>query len=233
MPIAILEYPPALTVYKELSAMYLQNKYSKYYYSIINRAKSRVITPDLYLENHHIIPKSLGGDNNKNNLVKLTAREHYICHLLLTKFTKGAFKHKMLFAANMMSKSKNLYQSARYVPTSRLYEMIKKEYARAMSIQNTGRVMSESEKLKKSIAMTGKKTGRTKDTFTNEWKANISAAKKGKTSWNLPNGHSEKTKELQSSIAKNRPKKECPHCHKLIAGPSNFTRWHGNNCKSN
>lgn len=36
-------------------------------------------------ENHHIIPKSLGGDNRLSNLVKLTYREHYLCHYLLTK----------------------------------------------------------------------------------------------------------------------------------------------------
>ena len=29
-------------------------------------------------ENHHIIPKSCGGLNDKNNMIRLTAKEHFI-----------------------------------------------------------------------------------------------------------------------------------------------------------
>lgn len=36
-------------------------------------------------EIHHILPISEGGRNNKLNKVKLTYREHHICHLLLIK----------------------------------------------------------------------------------------------------------------------------------------------------
>ena len=56
--------------------MYLQNKYTKCYYSIIDRAKSRDLPKEIYTERHHILPKSLGGANGKDNLVKLTAKEH-------------------------------------------------------------------------------------------------------------------------------------------------------------
>ena len=52
--------------------IFIENKYTRYYYSIIDRAKNRSITG--YTENHHIIPKSLGGTNQKHNLVKLTAK---------------------------------------------------------------------------------------------------------------------------------------------------------------
>jgi Straboviridae homing endonuclease len=38
----------------------------------------------VYYEDHHVKPKCLGGNNDKENLVLLTAREHYICHKLLT-----------------------------------------------------------------------------------------------------------------------------------------------------
>lgn len=41
-----------------------------------------------YYENHHIIPKCLGGLNENENLILLTAREHYICHKLLTYIYK-------------------------------------------------------------------------------------------------------------------------------------------------
>lgn len=34
-------------------------------------------------ERHHIIPKCMGGDDNADNLVNLTFREHFLAHLLL------------------------------------------------------------------------------------------------------------------------------------------------------
>ena len=83
MPIAILVISTGSNSFEEPSAMYLQNKYSKYYYNIINQAKSRELAPNIYTEKHHIIPKSCGGDNSPANLVKLTAREHFICHFTI------------------------------------------------------------------------------------------------------------------------------------------------------
>jgi len=49
-------------------------------------------------EIHHIIPKSLGGSDNKENLVLLTAREHYIAHWLLYKSLSRKDKAKMAYA---------------------------------------------------------------------------------------------------------------------------------------
>ena len=64
--------------------MFNDTKYTKCYYRIIEAAQCK--TKDLFIgERHHIIPKSLGGTNKKTNIVKLTPREHYICHLLLTR----------------------------------------------------------------------------------------------------------------------------------------------------
>jgi hypothetical protein len=90
------QHPLALTVYKELSAMYLQNKYSQCYYNIIARAQSRSALPDI-IKKHHIIPKSLGGSNDTDNLVNLTPKEHFVCHLLLTRMCTGKAKQKMFF----------------------------------------------------------------------------------------------------------------------------------------
>jgi hypothetical protein len=61
--------------------IFINNKYTNWYNSIINNVKNRNITG--YTEKHHIIPSSLGGDNSKENIVSLTAREHFVCHLLL------------------------------------------------------------------------------------------------------------------------------------------------------
>lgn len=76
--------------------MYIDNKYTKYYYTIINRAKNRELVG--YCERHHIIPKSLGGNDLKENLVKLTPKEHHTVHHLLTKMVYGVYQERMIFA---------------------------------------------------------------------------------------------------------------------------------------
>ena len=58
--------------------------YKKIYDGLINRARERSKLEG-YTEKHHIIPRSAGGDDSKDNLVTLTAREHYIAHKLLYK----------------------------------------------------------------------------------------------------------------------------------------------------
>tara|TARA_B110000503_G_C7024602_1_gene361253 strand:- start:354 stop:710 length:357 start_codon:yes stop_codon:yes gene_type:complete len=103
------------------------NKYNKWYTNITDRAKNRVL--DSYTESHHIQPRSLGGGDEANNLVNLTAREHFVCHWLLVKMTSGQDHHKMLNALRMM-RAENLNQQ-RYTTkiTARVYESIKKEYS--------------------------------------------------------------------------------------------------------
>lgn len=57
--------------------------YQRIYNQIIERAKTRPRFEG-YAEMHHVIPKCMGGTNDKDNIVRLTAREHYVCHILLT-----------------------------------------------------------------------------------------------------------------------------------------------------
>lgn len=56
--------------------------YKNIYNNLITKAKERVSLNEYY-EFHHIIPKSIGGDNSNENLVKLTLKEHYFAHELL------------------------------------------------------------------------------------------------------------------------------------------------------
>jgi hypothetical protein len=131
--------------------MYLLNKYTSWYYSIIDRASSRILPDDTYTEMHHIIPKSLGGSNKLDNLVKLTAREHYICHRLLPKMTVGNFRKKMVYALWCIVNVKNNNQ-LRYKITSRQYDLIKLEQS---SIRKTYKHTDESRR-KISIGNKGK-----------------------------------------------------------------------------
>jgi hypothetical protein len=67
--------------------IYIDNKYTRWYYLLVNNAKNqnRIKYKNSYYEKHHIIPKSLGGDNTSSNLVLLTYKEHFLCHWLLIK----------------------------------------------------------------------------------------------------------------------------------------------------
>lgn len=102
--------------------MYLVNKYTRWYNSIIDGAKARIIQLD-YKERHHIIPKSLGGNNRKENIVALTAREHFICHMLLPKMVSGQNVHKMTQAAWMMTVI--CRNHSRYKISNRKYEQLR------------------------------------------------------------------------------------------------------------
>jgi hypothetical protein len=158
--------------------MFQLNKYTTTYYNIIYRAQARATDATSYTENHHIIPKSLGGLDIPSNLVKLTAREHFVCHLLLVKMLTGNAKHKMAFAlSRMLTSNKN---HNRYMPSSRLYEFARKHRSAAISYSHKGISESIESNIKRSIAQKGVPKG----PKTPEHKLKLSLSKKGKPSKN-------------------------------------------------
>lgn len=58
--------------------------YLAVYWKLILRAQRREY-PEGDYEIHHIIPRSYGGSNKKDNKVALTPKEHHVAHLLLVK----------------------------------------------------------------------------------------------------------------------------------------------------
>jgi hypothetical protein len=132
--------------------MYLQNKYTSVYNSIIERAKSRILPKEIYTENHHIIPKSLSGTDDSANLVKLTAREHFICHLLLPKMVTGIYKRNMCFALWSMITMDHSTARTRYKINSKMFQAIKTQVAQAKSDLHKGKVVSKETRKKMSEA---------------------------------------------------------------------------------
>jgi hypothetical protein len=109
--------------------------YKKIYDNIIEKRKYE--TFEGYGETHHIVPKSLGGSDDKANLIRLTAREHFLCHLLLTKiYSSGPNHHKMIRAFVMMlfchSENQTRYTS------SRKYELLRKKFSEFQSKSQSG-----------------------------------------------------------------------------------------------
>jgi hypothetical protein len=90
---------------------------------------------DDYTERHHIIPRSLGGDNQRENIVRLSARAHFLAHWLLTKFTEGNDRYKMLHAMSCMRRRVGCRSW-----TSWQYAIVKEAQAEASSHQWKGRI---------------------------------------------------------------------------------------------
>lgn len=112
-------------------------QYLNIYNQLIEKAKHRD-APSKY-EKHHIIPKSLGGANNTLNLVKLSIREHFVAHRLLTKIHSGEAQKKMWFAYYRLC---NRHQ----ITNSRAYEQAKLQSKKYLSEIHTGKTISESHK---------------------------------------------------------------------------------------
>lgn len=129
--------------------------YNKVYDQLVNKVHQFI--DGEYSEVHHKIPRSLGGSDDDNNLVRLTAREHYIAHLLLVKIhqTNPSAHRKMLYAFNCMRWGRvDGDRSFRF--NSKLYEKLKMKYSserRIMMSSNNpmkGRVWIYSTELHKS-----------------------------------------------------------------------------------
>lgn len=246
----------------DFTMLYLNNKYSRWYQNIIKRAIERVQSPDEYYERHHIIPKSLGGTDSKENIVKLTAREHFICHLLLTKMTTGSARASMSYAAWQMTNRNN---RPRYSPTSRMYEFLRIQLSKTY----TGRKLSDETKKKigehskKRKPMLGKKHSdeakekisraaigkprpkneETKRKMSETWKK-IAPDRAGGKNPMFGKRHKEETRSKigQANAGekngmfnkyKDSPIVTCPHCRMTGKEGPNFIRWHFDDCKKN
>lgn len=86
-------------------------------------------------ELHHIIPRCMGGTDEKSNLVKLGYRQHYIAHYMLAKSFND---DKLWFAFNMM---KRVCEGK-----SVLYEAARKFIRNAVSVSNAGRKHTDAAK---------------------------------------------------------------------------------------
>jgi hypothetical protein len=114
--------------------MFKNNKYTKIYFQIVDRAQNREISPKDYYERHHIIPRSIGGDNKASNLVPLTAREHLLCHLLLVRMVTDERHHRsMIHAMQLMLHGGNRHQPRYKKINSRIYENLKIQWSKAAS----------------------------------------------------------------------------------------------------
>ena len=233
---------------------FIENKYYKVYYNLVKRAKSRQLSEDTYIEKHHIIPKGLGGTNSKDNIVSLTAREHFICHWLLTKMTSNDAKRKMYYALSLMRTTPT---KKRYTTpiTSRVFEKVRKHLAPSaetkQKISKTlkGRKFTDEHRKKISMANKGRIPASKGKVMSQEQKEKIRLSNlgknKGKIAWNKGKAHpckddtrlkiaiansgkifSDDHKQRMSLAKKGKakPKFTCRVCGELIGGEWNYQR---------
>jgi len=143
--------------------------YQKHYIKLIERAIGRKL--NCYYEKHHILPKCMGGFNKPSNIVKLTAEEHYIAHLLLCKIHPN--NHKLLYAAVHMTMT-NGKQKERL--NNKRYAWLRKRHAVMVKEFHTGKKVSYKSKMRMSLAKRGGK----RQPHSNATKLKMSEASLGK-----------------------------------------------------
>lgn len=176
--------------------------YVKHYHLLVAKAKGRVL--EGYVEVHHVIPRCMGGTDDKENLVQFTPEEHYVAHQLLHKIypkERGLAFAVVAMTGNVTGQRRNklygwLRRSAGKFSSDFMSEMYKNpdykakhsasmkklrddpEYvarvAAALSKAHTGRQKSEQERL--NIAEAGRK--RERRVFSEEARKNMSEARR-------------------------------------------------------
>jgi len=199
----------------------------------------------IYYENHHIIPKCLGGTNDKENLILLTAKEHFVCHKLLTFIYKGNRKIANAFFKMSTIKTKKIIynvSSKDYTYARELISLIpmSEEHKKNIAISNTLKPHYKSEKFKNTMRNCRKNFKHSEET-----KQKIKEKRKLQVSPMKNKYHTKEAKEKMSNIKKGKPsnfkgkhhneesKKKLSESSKLLIGDKNsfFGKHHTKEAK--
>ena len=115
--------------------------YQKIYDALVQKRRENPLDKKIqYCESHHIIPRSLGGTDELENIVNFTAREHYVAHKILVKVYLQQYGmeseqyKKMASALFFMSTSKRWSGKI----SSRMYDEIKNAFVKRQYENNVG-----------------------------------------------------------------------------------------------
>jgi len=147
--------------------------YTKHYKSLIKKSKTRNLIKGVYVENHHIVPRSEGGSDESANITQLTAREHFIAHWLLYRENPTIDSRAFSFWRMCNGRGKVKLEDWIIIP-SRAYEEARLAHSKAISKRLKGRQKTVDHVAKVAAANRGKKRS-------DESKEKMSLAKKGKS----------------------------------------------------
>lgn len=225
--------------------------YKHIYQNLIEKRK--VHHPTGYVEAHHIVPKCIGGNDCAENIVLLTAREHYIAHWLLWKIHRTpAIAHAFWSMARVgRGQGRNI--------TAAMYERARIAHSSGLSATMAGSGnhfygRKHTPETKRLISEKAKARGRASwDKRSDESKqAYMDAVRKGKTEEHrkklgrrglkmvqnvetgeirrVPKDFDEGSLWVNPRKLKPETKYKCDHCD-MVTTKSMLTRWHNDNCK--
>jgi len=224
--------------------------YQKIYDKIIDNARksNRIKDQEIFYEDHHILPKCLGGNNNKINRVLLTPKEHFICHKLLTFIFRN--NRKIICAFHRMSTCKKYHMSSRdydYAKNLFINSMIgdlnpskNRNVAEKIKIGNIGKKRSFESKINYSNAKKGHivseetiqkiKIAKQSVNLSEKHKINIGKGLKNAYKDNkiVKDHHGNKNPMFGKKRKLNN--KTCIFCNKIV-DVQNYAKYHGENCK--
>jgi len=169
------------------STCYIENMqhFNRYVTFIMTR---KMHDEDVYTEKHHVFPRSLCNFvyvNDYSNLIRLTAREHFIAHMLLWKALGGGMTNAFMRLANC-----GKYTDKGITLNAKQYAVLRENFATYSSKLNKGRKRPESAIIATALKNTGKHR-------TEELKQRMSSINKGQK-------HSATQDQRQSEFIKGR-----------------------------
>jgi ATP/maltotriose-dependent transcriptional regulator MalT len=171
--------------------------YEWHYNKLIETRTHRVLEDCQIYEIHHVVPKSMGGDDSNENMIKLTPREHFLAHWLLWRIHRN---REMSFA---------FFSMCQYRKGNRKqFKISSRAYEEARLSRKTVGVSDETRK-KMSEAKRGK-------IYSEETKKRMSIAKRGSSPWNKGMiGVSSETRERMSLGAQKKQRKHLDYFRKI------------------
>ena len=192
-----------MTIYPKSYHYY--NRYIKFIESRKNRSSL-----NKRIEKHHIIPRSMGGSDENDNIIKLTYREHFIAHWLLWK----AFNNTKMIHAFWYMTQRKMHRLS-----SRVYESLKQSRLEALKgNKNASGKRSQKSKNKMSLAQLNTNNHSTRGKKRPEYSLKMSG----------------KNNPMFGIVSPMKNKKHkivvCPKCKKTGGGGA-MSRFHFDNCK--
>ncbi len=185
----------------------INNHYYNRYLKLINYWKTKKFDEG---EFHHILPKCLGGDNSKENIIFIGYREHYIAHWILAKSIDD---DKLWYAFNMMHRIANSKSS--------LYRLSRKYISKVVSNRMKG--FKHTDAFKDAVSERTKNTLIVKDINGNVFRCNKNDPKyiSGEyVFYRTGFKHKEKTlSKMRNNGLKNRIM-----CHNIIDGSNIYIK---------
>lgn len=249
LPTLTLKGNVSMTIYQSLmNVPGSDHRHVKRYEKFIKSRSTK--TGVVYVERHHILPRSIFPEFEfeESNIIKLTAKEHYIAHLLLYKALPKSYPMLRAFWGMCNGWCRSEGQN-RFKPSynSKTYSVLKAKVSVELSLRVSQTNPYTSEKVKETIINKHGGLGNGSESIFAKQKqtmiesygvdnifkhpdfiaANIERTKE---SWKDENARAKRIANMKVGL-RNRPVLECPYCGKQSKSNSNMQRYHFDNCK--